>query len=202
MPPHTLIAGLGNPGPKYEKTRHNFGFMAVDALLDAGSVRQLSMGKDADLYNLRLPGIDGELLVIKPMIFMNLSGRAIAHALNYYKLSVEDLVVVHDELDLPLGRMRMKKGGGLAGHNGLKSIVAETGSQDFVRLRLGIGRPQGRIDVSSWVLNAFLPDERVIAEKVLPAAVAALRLYLNQGLSDAMREAGQFNAEPSPEESG
>lgn len=202
MPPHTLIAGLGNPGPKYEKTRHNFGFMAVDALLDAGSVRQLSMGKDADLYNLRLPGIDGELLVIKPMTFMNLSGRAVAHALNYYKLSVEDLVVVHDELDLPLGRMRMKMGGGLAGHNGLKSIVAETGSQDFVRLRLGIGRPQGRIDVSSWVLNAFQPDERVIAEKVLPAAVAALRLYLNQGLSDAMREAGQFSAEPSPEESG
>ncbi|MBI4804484.1 MAG: aminoacyl-tRNA hydrolase [Desulfovibrio sp.] len=202
MPPHTLIAGLGNPGPKYEKTRHNFGFMAVDALLDAGSMRQLSMGKDADLYNLRLPGIDGEVLVIKPMTFMNLSGRAIAHALNYYKLSVEDLVVVHDELDLPLGRMRMKKGGGLAGHNGLKSIVAETGSQDFVRLRLGIGRPQGRIDVSSWVLNAFLPGERVIAEKVLPAAVAALRLYLNQGLSDAMREAGQFSAEPSPEESG
>jgi PTH1 family peptidyl-tRNA hydrolase len=172
--------------------------MAVDALLEAGSMRQLSMGTDASLYTLRLPGIDGDLLVIKPMTFMNLSGRAVANALNYYKLSVDDLVVVHDELDLPLGRMRMKKGGGLAGHNGLKSIAAETGSQDFVRLRLGIGRPQGKIDVSSWVLNTFLPDEREIAEKVLPAAVAALRLYLNQGLSAAMREAGQFNAEPPP----
>jgi peptidyl-tRNA hydrolase, PTH1 family len=202
MPPHTLIAGLGNPGSKYERTRHNFGFLAVDALLDAGSARQLSMGKDAELFNLRLPGIDGEVLVIKPMTFMNLSGRAVAHVLNYYKFSVEDLVVVHDELDLPLGRMRMKKGGGLAGHNGLKSIAAETGSQDFVRLRLGIGRPQGKIDVSSWVLNAFLPEEREIAQKVLPAAVAALRLYLNQGLSDAMRESGQFNAEPPPVESG
>jgi PTH1 family peptidyl-tRNA hydrolase len=202
MPPHTLIAGLGNPGPKYELTRHNFGFMAVNALLDAGSARQLSMGKDAELYNLRLPGIDGELLVIKPMTFMNLSGRAVSYALNYYKLSVEDLVVVHDELDLPLGRLRMKKGGGLAGHNGLKSIAAETGSQDFVRLRLGIGRPQGKIDVSSWVLNAFRPEEREIAEKVLPAAVAALRLYLNQGFSAAMREAGQFCAEPPPAESG
>ena len=202
MPPHTLIAGLGNPGPKYERNRHNFGFMAVDALLDAGSARQLSMGKDGDLYSLRLPGIDGDMLVIKPMTFMNLSGRAVAYALNYYKLSVEELVVVHDELDLPLGRMRMKKGGGLAGHNGLKSIAAETGSQDFVRLRLGIGRPQGRIDVSSWVLNNFLPEERETAEKVLPAAVAALRLYLNLGLTAAMREAGQFSAEPPPAESG
>src|SRR5512142_682823 len=126
MPPHTLIAGLGNPGSKYERTRHNFGFMTVDALLEAGSYRALSMGKEGELFSLRLPGIEGEVLALKPMTFMNLSGRAVAHVLRYYKLGIENLVVVHDELDLPLGRMRMKQGGGLAGHNGLKSITAET----------------------------------------------------------------------------
>jgi PTH1 family peptidyl-tRNA hydrolase len=118
--------------------------------------------------------------------------------LRYYKLAMDDLVVVHDELDLPLGRMRMKKGGGLAGHNGLKSIAAETGSQDFVRLRLGIGRPEGKMDVASWVLADFRPDERQTAEKVVPAAAAALRLYLKEGLEPAMRESGQFSAAPQP----
>ncbi|WP_243358975.1 aminoacyl-tRNA hydrolase [Fundidesulfovibrio terrae] len=198
MPPHTLIAGLGNPGPKYERTRHNFGFMAVDALLESGTARQLSMGKDGELHALRLTGIEGEILVLKPMTFMNLSGRAVAHVLRYYKLTMDDLVVVHDELDLPLGRMRMKKGGGLAGHNGLKSIASETGSQDFVRLRLGIGRPEGKMDVSNWVLADFRPDERQTVEKVLPAAAAALRLYLKEGLEAAMRESGQFSAAPQP----
>ena len=198
MPPHTLIAGLGNPGPKYERTRHNLGFMAVDALLETGSSRQLSMGKDGELHALRLPGVEGEILVLKPMTFMNLSGRAVACVLRYYKLAMDDLVVVHDELDLPLGRMRMKKGGGLAGHNGLKSIAAETGSQDFVRLRLGIGRPEGKMDVASWVLADFRPDERQTAEKVVPAAAAALRLYLKEGLEPAMRESGQFSAAPQP----
>lgn len=198
MPPRALIAGLGNPGPKYERNRHNFGFMAVDALVAAGSSRQLSLGKDGDLFALRLPGVDGEVLVLKPMTFMNLSGRAVAHVLRYYKLDVPDLVVVHDELDLPLGRMRLKRDGGLAGHNGLKSIAAETGSQDFVRLRLGIGRPLGRMDVTGWVLGDFRAEERETAEKVLPAAVAALRLYLVRGLDEAQREAGQFSAVPVP----
>jgi len=202
MPPQTLIAGLGNPGQKYQRTRHNFGFMAVDALMESGTPRQLSMGKDGDLYSLRLPGIEGEILVLKPQTFMNLSGRAVAHVLRYYKLTMDDLVVVHDELDLPLGRMRMKKGGGLAGHNGLKSIAADTGSREFTRLRLGIGRPEGKMDVSNWVLTDFRAEEREIAQKVLPAAAAALRLYLNQGLEAAMRESGQFSAAPQPGEQG
>jgi PTH1 family peptidyl-tRNA hydrolase len=200
MPPRTLIAGLGNPGPKYEGTRHNFGFMAVDALIEAGTARELSLGKDGKLFSLRLPGVEGEVLALKPMTFMNLSGRAVAHVLRYYKLGITDLMVVHDELDLPLGRMRMKLGGGLAGHNGLKSIAAETGSQEFARLRLGIGRPQGKMDVASYVLHDFTTEERLVALTVLPAAAAALRLYLNQGLEIAMREAGQFSCAPVPGE--
>lgn len=193
MAANALIAGLGNPGPQYQGTRHNFGFMAVDTLLASGSARQLSMGKDGELHSVRLPGLDADVLVLKPLTFMNLSGRAVAHVLGYYKLTVDDLVVVHDELDLPLGRMRMKKGGGLAGHNGLKSITACTGSQDFVRLRLGIGRPEGKMDVASYVLHNFSPDEASLAQSVLPAAAAALRLYLGRGLEEAMREAGAFN---------
>lgn len=196
MPPRALIAGLGNPGPKYAGNRHNFGFMVVDALIEAGSSRELSLGKLGALHAIRLPGVEGEILALKPMTFMNLSGRAVAHVLGYYKLTPADLTAVHDELDLPLGRMRMKFGGGLAGHNGLKSIAQETGTQDFARLRLGIGRPEGRMDVSSFVLNDFRPDERAVVEKVLPAAVAALRLCLNQGLPAAMRETGNFSAVP------
>ena len=193
-----LIAGLGNPGQKYARNRHNLGFMAVDALIEAGSSRQLSMGKLGELHAVRLPGIDAEVLALKPMTYMNLSGRAVAWVQGYYKLDPRELMVVHDELDLPLGRMRMKKGGGLAGHNGLKSIAAETGTQDFARLRLGIGRPEGKMDVAAWVLQDFRPDEREIVAKVVPAAGAALRLYLNQGLDAASREAGQFSAVPRP----
>ncbi|GFK95475.1 Peptidyl-tRNA hydrolase [Fundidesulfovibrio magnetotacticus] len=195
MPPRALIAGLGNPGPKYQGNRHNFGFHVADALLAAGSARGLSMGKEGDLSALRLPGVEGEVLVLKPMTFMNLSGRAVAHALRYYRLAPADLLVLHDELDLPLGRLRMKFGGGLAGHNGLKSIAQETGTQDFARLRLGIGRPPGRMDVAAFVLQDFRGEERPAEEKVVAAAVAAVRLYLAQGLETAQREAGAFNAE-------
>lgn len=197
-----LIAGLGNPGPKYARNRHNYGFMSVDALLDAGTSRPLSMGKDGELHALRLPGIEGELLALKPQTFMNLSGRAVAQVLRFYKLEVTDLIVLHDELDIPLGRLRLKMGGGLAGHNGLKSIAAETGSQDFARLRLGIGRPEGKMDVASYVLQDFRSEEQGIVAKVLPASVAAVRLYLAQGLDAAMREAGQFNACPKPDAQG
>lgn len=197
-----LIAGLGNPGPKYARNRHNYGFMSVDALLDAGTSRPLSMGKDGELHSLRLPGIEGELLALKPQTFMNLSGRAVAQVLRFYKLEVADLIVIHDELDIPLGRMRLKMGGGLAGHNGLKSIAAETGSQDFARLRLGIGRPEGKMDVASYVLQDFRSEEQGIVAKVLPASVAAVRLYLAQGLDAALREAGQFNACPKPDAQG
>jgi len=197
-----LIAGLGNPGPKYARNRHNFGFLSVDALLTAGTSRPLSMGKDGELHSLRLPGIEGEMLALKPQTFMNLSGRAVAQVLRFYKLDVADLLVIHDELDIPLGRMRLKMGGGLAGHNGLKSIAAETGSQDFARLRLGIGRPEGKMDVASYVLQDFRGEEREVVDKVLPASVAAVRLYLAQGLDAAMREAGQFNASPGRDEQG
>jgi len=194
MPPRILIAGLGNPGPKYERTRHNFGFMAVDALLAAGESRPLSMGKSGELHILSLPGVEDAIFTLRPMTFMNDSGLAVAHVLQYYKLSVDDLMVVHDELDLPLGRMRMKKGGGLAGHNGLKSIAAHAGSLEFSRLRLGIGRPQGPMDMAAYVLQEFSGPERDVAAKVIPASVAALRLFLLRGVEEAAREAGQFQA--------
>ncbi len=197
MPPHTLVAGLGNPGQKYSRNRHNYGFFAADALLESGSFRSQSMGKEGELHVLNLPGVAGEILVLKPMAYMNLSGRAVAQVLRFYKIPPENLIVLHDELDIPLGRLKIKQGGGTAGHNGLKSIVADTGEQNFVRLRLGIGRPSGPMEVASYVLQDFRPEEREVVQKVLPAAVAAVRLYLTQGLEVAMREANGFNAAPA-----
>ena len=198
MPPAHLIVGLGNPGRKYAGNRHNFGFMALDALLAEGSNRALSLGKLGELAGLRLPGVPGEVLALKPMTYMNLSGRAVAQVLNFYKLDPEAMLVIHDELDLPLGRLKVKAGGGTAGHNGLKSIVAETGCRDFVRIRLGIGRPGGPMDVSAWVLQDFAPAERPVAASVLPECVRAVRLFLDQGLDVAMRETNGFDATPAP----
>ena len=202
MPPRLLIAGLGNPGPRYEQTRHNFGFMAADALCQAANAREISMGKHSRLFLLTLPGLAEEILVVKPQTYMNLSGRAVAPVLRYYKLTPAELLVVHDELDLPLGRMRMKAGGGLAGHNGLKSIAQELGTRDFDRLRLGIGRPGDSMDVADFVLHNFSAAECGVAAKVVSAAAAAIRLYCNQGLETAMREAGQFSAVPPPADQG
>lgn len=198
MPPTHLLVGLGNPGRKYSGNRHNYGFMALDALLAEGSVRALSLGKLGELTGVRLPDVAGEVLALKPMTYMNLSGRAVAQVLNFYKIDPAAMLVIHDELDLPLGRIKVKQGGGTAGHNGLKSIVAETGCRDFVRIRLGIGRPAGMMDVSAWVLQDFAPAERPVVSAVLPECARAARLFLSQGLEVAMRETNGFDAAPPP----
>ena len=201
MPPRFLIAGLGNPGSKYARNRHNMGFMVADALLSRGRSQAKSFGRDCELATLRLPGVNEELFVLKPQTFMNLSGHAVARVIGYFKLDPADMVVVHDELDLPFGRMKLKRGGGTAGHNGLKSIVADTGREDFVRLRLGIGRPPGRMEVASYVLQDFGSTEQKHLSEVLDEAVEALRVFCIQGIEAGMRRAGGFrlrhDAEPA-----
>ncbi|GAB6035464.1 aminoacyl-tRNA hydrolase [Fundidesulfovibrio butyratiphilus] len=192
MPPKFLITGLGNPGPKYARTRHNLGFMVADALLSKGRTQAKSFGKDCELATLRLPGLAEEVFVLKPQTYMNLSGHAVARVLGYFKLDPANLVVLHDELDLPFGRMKLKRGGGTAGHNGLKSIVADIGREDFVRLRLGIGRPPGRMEVVSYVLQDFGPREHEHLPEVVDEAVEAVRLFCMQGLEAGMRRAGGF----------
>lgn len=181
-----LIVGLGNPGREYERTRHNLGFMAVDAFLahcertDARSCDMLSGGKKKyDLWRCRIH--DQQWLVTKPQTFMNLSGEAVLAIASYYRVKPDSVLVVHDELDIALGRMKFKTGGGNAGHNGLKSITQLLGTPDFHRLRLGIGKPQGQRDTSGWVLGHFAAEEQKLVDVVLPAAVQGILTFITKG---------------------
>ncbi len=198
------IVGLGNPGPRYATTRHNFGFMALDALVArsrelGGAPRPaLTARKDLEAATLSLPVLPGggfaQFVCVKPLTFMNLSGRAVRAVCDFYRLEPESVLAIHDELDLPLGRLRLKRGGGNAGHNGLKSLTQELGSPDFYRLRLGIGRPLPGRDVAGYVLEPFRPEEMAVVERVLPAAVEGVMALFEDGLEAAMRRVNGFDA--------
>lgn len=186
-----LVAGLGNPGPEYAQTRHNLGFLAVDALLSRASsdpryrVTPENASKDAEAYRLSGPGLSGTLFLIKPQTYMNLSGKAVAYFLRFFKLPMESLLVVHDDMDFPLGRMQLRKGGGIAGHNGLKSILEHVGTPDFARLRLGIGRPSGGREVKSYVLDPFAPQEKESLEATSKAAAETILAFYVSGFTSA-----------------
>jgi PTH1 family peptidyl-tRNA hydrolase len=191
-----LIAGLGNPGPEYIRTRHNFGFMLVDALLreaeSKGFARMLSGKKDPyALWRVSFDESSGEWLLSTPLNFMNRSGDAVQRIAAYYHVPPEDILVLHDELDLPLGRMKLKKGGGNAGHNGLHSIQQMLGTPDFYRLRLGIGKTQD-CDSSSYVLGRFSSDEQDTLDKTLGAAVQGVILFARKGERMAQQFCNSF----------
>ena len=179
-----LVVGLGNPGPRYRDTRHNLGRRAVELIADelGGSWRSRWNGRVSELRN-----SDGRLGLLVPETFMNESGRSVAPALRFYKLPPERLVVVHDELDLELGDVRAKQGGGLAGHNGLRSLAEALGTQDFLRVRIGIGRPErgDRRPVADWVLQPFPPGTDV-DRLVRDGADCALSV-VRDGVDVAMR---------------
>jgi len=179
-----IVIGLGNPGRKYERTRHNAGFLAVDELA-RGLRFDLTQEKYHALVGRGQVG-GGDALMVKPQTFMNESGRAVAAALRYTGSAVADLIVVHDELDLPLGTVRIKTGGGHGGHNGLRSIIEHTGTPEFVRVRVGIGRPPVGRDAAEYVLNPFLPAERQAAEDAITRAADAVKAVLEDGLTRAM----------------
>ena len=179
-----LVVGLGNPGPRYRDTRHNLGRRAVELIADelGGSWRSRWSGRVSELRD-----SDQRLALLVPETFMNESGRSVAPALRFYKLPPERLVVVHDELDLELGDVRAKRGGGLAGHNGLRSLAEAIGTQDFLRVRIGIGRPErgDRRPVADWVLQPFPPGTDV-DRLVRDGADCALSV-LRDGVDVAMR---------------
>ncbi|MGE0918573.1 aminoacyl-tRNA hydrolase [Trichlorobacter lovleyi] len=178
-----VIAGLGNPGSKYQWTRHNAGFLFLDriAQLEGLSiVRKQFGGLTAELERK-----GKRLVLLKPQTFMNLSGRSVMPALQFYKLKPDQLIVVHDEIDLPLGAARLKQGGGHGGQNGLRSIMELLGKGDFVRLRLGIGRPPHG-DVTNHVLGVFTPPEMEIFARVLDGALDMLETALDEGVPKAM----------------
>ncbi|MDR2695898.1 MAG: aminoacyl-tRNA hydrolase [Deltaproteobacteria bacterium] len=186
----SCIAGLGNPGKEYRGTRHNLGFAALDALLEecgrAGQVERLSGGRfQCELWRCRTPGGNAWHLAAKPMTYMNLSGEALQSLLHWHRLGARQLLVVHDELDFEPGAVRCKFGGGAAGHNGLASIIQQLGTQDFYRLRIGIGRIAGS-DAAQRVLAPPAPNERPLLEEAVRAAVAGMMLFAGQGPAAAM----------------
>lgn len=199
-----IIAALGNPGKKYEATRHNFGFMVLDALLaelsrfSPDSVVKHKADKNGESFELRFaPGLP-PYLAVRPLTYMNLSGRAVAPLANFYKLAPENVLAVHDELDLPLGKLKFKQGGGPAGNNGVASLIECLGSRDFTRLRLGVGRP-GAGEAANYVLGTFRPDEKPVVERVVEAAVDGIRSYAERGLPAAMERINGLDFTPAEE---
>ena len=180
-----LIVGLGNPGREYEATRHNAGFWWVDAVAARKSV---SFKPEKKFHGLaaRLAVSNHEVWLLKPETFMNLSGRSVSALAGFYKIMPEEILVVHDELDLPPGTVRLKKGGGHGGHNGLKDIIAQLGTPDFWRLRLGIGHPGDRNAVVNFVLNVPQRAEQELIETAVDASLAGLPQLLSGDFPAAM----------------
>lgn len=181
-----LLVGLGNPGRQYEGTRHNMGFALVDALLEValrkGRVESLSGGKfTCELWRCTLGNSKAWWLAAKPHTYMNGSGASVQPLLAWHRLTPDGLVVLHDELDIAPGCLRFKFGGGNAGHNGLQSITQHLGTQDFYRLRLGIGRPPFKGDVTHWVLGRPGAEEVALLRQVLPEAIEVLGIFSEKG---------------------
>ncbi|MFT5470712.1 MAG: PTH1 family peptidyl-tRNA hydrolase [Verrucomicrobiales bacterium] len=184
--PIRLVAGLGNPGRKYEDTRHNVGFLVLDKL-GSGLGERWANEKKWETQILR----SSDVFYLKPQTFMNLSGKAIAAVAKFYKIAPEQLLVIYDDVDLPLGRLRLRADGSAGGHNGIKSIIECLGTREFPRIRVGIGRSeQPAAGTVGHVLGKFADEDREKLEKSLQDAVAAVECALSRGLDSAMN---QFN---------
>jgi peptidyl-tRNA hydrolase, PTH1 family len=191
---HWLVAGLGNPGPAYAGTRHNVGFRVVERLAAEARVRLVPEVFQTEAAWANESG--AWVLLVKPQAFMNLSGPPVASWLSALELPVEKLVVIHDDLDLPLGRLRLTGGAGSGGHRGVASIQAALGTKDFPRVRLGIGRPDEQEDAADRVLGEFLPEERPLVEEMVGRAAAAVQSLMGAGLAAAM---ARYNVRVMPE---
>lgn len=183
---HGLIAGLGNPGARYQNTRHNIGFLILDEL---ASRHQLLFSTKKKWAEATWSDSDWQWHLLKPLEFMNLSGQAVSELVRLYKIPMDLLLVVHDEIDLPFAKIKNKIGGGTAGHNGLKDIVEKLGSSDFHRLRFGVGKPEkGREDVGDFVLQSFFSEE----QELLPGLIADSIIKIQDWKS------GKQNVKPAP----
>jgi PTH1 family peptidyl-tRNA hydrolase len=178
-----LVVGLGNPGSKYEGTRHNIGFEAIDRLASGGPGAKFSKKFDGLVAEVEIDY--RRVLLLKPETFMNLSGRSVVPALRFYKLEPVDLLVLCDDLNLPLGKLRIRKGGSDGGQKGLRDISAHLGTDEYARLRVGIG-DRGPIDAADFVLSRFKPAERPIIDDALIAATQAVAVWVAQGPDAAM----------------
>ncbi|TGD87311.1 aminoacyl-tRNA hydrolase [Mycolicibacterium sp. CH28] len=182
-----LVVGLGNPGPQYAKTRHNLGFMVADLLAGRiGAQFKVHKRSGAEIVTGRLG--HRPVVLAKPRTYMNESGRQVGPLAKFYSVSPADIIVIHDELDIDFGRIRLKLGGGEGGHNGLRSIANALGTKDFQRVRIGIGRPPGRKDPAAYVLEAFNSNERPEVPAICEQAADATELLAEVGLETAQNQ--------------
>lgn len=179
-----LVVGLGNPGPRYAQTRHNVGFMVLDLLAGAIAASWGEEPYEALLARGRWAGLDVYLL--KPLTFMNLSGRAVAEACRRLRVAPAEIAVVHDDLDLPVGRLRLRRRGSAGGHRGVASVIAAVGTEEFGRVKIGIGRPPEGLTAADYVLQPFGREERPVVDQVLDRACRAVLTLLAEGYDAAM----------------
>jgi peptidyl-tRNA hydrolase, PTH1 family len=188
-----LVVGLGNPGRKYAGTRHNIGFDVLDRVAERHRLDWESAPAEAMMAKWRAAAA----LVAKPLTFMNLSGHAVGDLLRFFKVDVAELLVVVDEVQLELGRLRARPEGSAGGHNGLKSVIAQLGTEKFARLRIGVGRGDARRDLADHVLAAFDPDERVVVAETVDRAADAVELFISDGIGPVMN---RFNRKEDREQ--
>lgn len=183
-PASRIIVGLGNPGPEYADTRHNIGFHCVDCVAGKHEIRLSRRHRSALVGEGEIEGLP--VVLAKPRTFVNRSGRAVVYLLARYRLSPSELLVVYDDMELPLGKIRLRAGGSAGGHNGIKSIVQEIGTQDFPRLRIGIGRPPADLDPIEYVLGKQDDEDRAAAADAVKLAVTAITSVVADGITVAM----------------
>lgn len=181
-----LLVGLGNPGREYRETRHNVGFMVIDQVCKASGIALSRVQSKAIIGLGQFAG--RRLVLAKPQTFMNLSGQAVAALVRFYKVPFEQILIAHDDLDLPLGTLRLRPGGGSAGQKGIASTIQQLGTQEFGRMRIGIGRPPGQMEPSAYVLQAFSKGEQALVDQMLSRAVSAVESFLQNGLETAMNQ--------------
>ena len=190
-----LIVGLGNPEAKYDKTRHNIGFAAVDQL---AKIWQMPLKENKRFQGFFAEGVASgghKVRLLKPLTYMNRSGQSVRAVTDWYKVSPQSVLVIYDDMDLPVGRLRMRLSGSAGGHNGMKSIIAHLGSKDFPRLRIGIGKSDGKKETIGHVLGKFSPDESKTIEEILYVSVKAIELSLKEGVEKSMSRYNGFSIE-------
>jgi PTH1 family peptidyl-tRNA hydrolase len=184
-----LIVGLGNPGSQYVGTRHNVGFMLLDYLAQENNVSFTESKWKALMAKTVIWG--ESVILLKPETFMNASGTALAAAAKYYKILTDNIIVIHDDLDMPLGRIKMVSGGGDGGHKGIRSSITHLGTRDFPRVKIGIGRPSSMVPPENYVLGRFEPDEHELIKQRMAVVVEGIKVFMQQGISAAMNAVNQ-----------
>lgn len=179
-----VVVGLGNPGPKYKDTRHNVGFLVVEEVARRYTVLKEESRFDAIIGQIQI-GRE-KVFLVKPLTYMNLSGNAVRKLVSYYKVEQKDIIVIYDDMDLPVGQVRIRAQGGTGGHRGMTSLVERLGTRDFARIRIGIGRPPD--EAVDWVLGRFAGEEKVLIDQAVAKAADAVECWLTEGIDKTMNE--------------